>query len=58
VTGNITWSDKPQDNEPKSIHSASLNKLVENLTSPANPSTTLHPFIFIYYSLFNSIPIN
>jgi hypothetical protein len=44
VTGNILWSDKPQDNEPKSIHSASLNKLVENLTSEANPST-LGPYL-------------
>lgn len=54
VTGNITWSDKPQDNEPKSIHSASLNKLVENLTSPANPNMTFLKTFLLTYTTFTT----
>jgi len=39
VEGKITWNDKTTgENEAKVIHSASLNKLVQHLTSEANPS--------------------
>lgn len=43
VEGHILWSEKTDSDNSKIIHAASLNKLVENLTSEANPSTIEQP---------------
>jgi len=55
VEGKITWNDKTTgENEAKVIHSASLNKLVQHLTSEANPNMTFLKIFLMTYTTFTT----